>query len=161
MSLGLGGMWTVCWPQPRLLAGFCVVSGTRLTFSIQWLTFRRVLYFWEFDRKFEMDNPPSKFTVNAMQCISIDWYPEPNVFMLYTAVNAPRSHQKASNWSGIKNGKSPKEIRLSRYQPIDKKHFWVCVKFEVGLSILFTKKNESKKVRLFLVLSFKWRDLKN
>jgi hypothetical protein len=68
---------------------------------------------------------------------------------------------KATNWSGIKNGKSSKEVKLSRYQSIDEKHFWVCVKFEVGLFILFTKKMSSKKVRLFsLSFFFKWRGSK-
>jgi hypothetical protein len=55
--------------------------------------------------------------------------------MLYAAVNESRSPQKAANWSGIKNNKSSKEIWLSWYQSIDKKHFQVHVKFEVGLSI--------------------------
>jgi hypothetical protein len=57
--------------------------------------------------------------------------------------------QKATNWNGIKNGKSSKKIKVSRYQSIDKKHFWVYGKFEVGLSIPFTRKMSSKKVRLF------------
>jgi hypothetical protein len=69
--------------------------------------------------------------------------------MLYATVDALRTPQKAINCSGVKNGKSSKEIRLSRYQSIDIKHFWVYVKFEVGLSILFTRKMSSKKVRLF------------
>jgi hypothetical protein len=30
---------------------------------------------------------------------------------------------KATNWSGIKNDKPSKKIRLSRYQSLDKKHF--------------------------------------
>jgi hypothetical protein len=72
--------------------------------------------------KTEMDNPWSNFTGNTMQCISIDWYPESSAFMLYAAVNASRSPQKATNWSGIKNGKSSKETRLSKCHPIDKKH---------------------------------------
>jgi hypothetical protein len=67
--------------------------------------------------------------------------------MLYAAGNAPRSPQKAANC--IKNGKSFKEIRLSRYQSIDKKHFCVHVKFEAGLSILFTRKMSSKKSKTF------------
>jgi hypothetical protein len=65
--------------------------------------------------------------------------------MLYAAVNAPRSLQKATNWSGIKNGKSSKDISLPWYQSIDKKHLRVYVKFEVGLSIPFTRKMSSKK----------------
>jgi hypothetical protein len=43
--------------------------------------------------------------------------------MLYAAMNATGSPPKATNWSGIKNGKPSKEIRLSWYQLIDKKHF--------------------------------------
>jgi hypothetical protein len=69
--------------------------------------------------------------------------------MLYAAVNAPRSLQKAINWSGITNGKSFKETKLAGYQSIDKKHISVYIKFEVVLSTLFTKKTSSKKVRLF------------
>jgi hypothetical protein len=38
--------------------------------------------------KTEMDNPPSYFTFDTMQSISIDWYPEISTFMLYVAVNA-------------------------------------------------------------------------
>jgi hypothetical protein len=41
--------------------------------------------------------------------------------MLYAAVNATKSPQKATNWSGIKNGKLSKEIRLSWYQSLDEK----------------------------------------
>jgi hypothetical protein len=70
----------------------------------------------------EMNNPPSIFTGNTTQCISIDWYLETSTFMLYAAVSAVRSPKKATNWSGIKNGKSSKEIRPSWYQSIDKKH---------------------------------------
>jgi hypothetical protein len=69
--------------------------------------------------------------------------------MLYAAVNGPRSSQQATNWSGIKNGKWFKEIGLSRYQSIDKKHVCADVKFEDGLSIPFTRKMSSKKVRFF------------
>jgi hypothetical protein len=45
--------------------------------------------------------------------------------MLYAALNDPRSPptKKATNWSGIKNGKPSKEITLSWYPPIDKKRF--------------------------------------
>jgi hypothetical protein len=43
--------------------------------------------------------------------------------MLYATVNAPRSSQKATNWSGVKNGKSFEEIELAWYQSLDKKHF--------------------------------------
>jgi hypothetical protein len=118
------------------------------------------MYFWPFFLenclfiRSEMDNPPLNFSGNTMQCISIDWYPDSNTFIPYAAVNAPRSRQKAIIWSGIKNSAPSEEIGLSRYQSIDKKHFWVCVKFEVGLSILFTKTWASKKVRLFQGLSF-------
>jgi hypothetical protein len=60
-----------------------------------------------------------------------------------------RSPQKATDWSGIKIGNLSKKIRLAGYQSIDKKHFFVCVKFEVGSFIPFTRKMSSKKVRLF------------
>jgi hypothetical protein len=63
------------------------------------------------------------FKVNTMQCISLDWYPETSILMLYAAVNAPKCPPKAANWSGIKNDKSSKKIRLSWYQSINKKHF--------------------------------------
>jgi hypothetical protein len=53
-----------------------------------------------------------QITGSTMQCIFIDWYPETGIFMLYAAVNVPRSPQKATNWSDIKNGKSFKEIRI-------------------------------------------------
>jgi hypothetical protein len=49
----------------------------------------------------------------------------------------------------IKNGKSSKNIRLSWYQSIDKKHFYYYLKLEVDLSIPFTRKMRSKNVRLF------------
>jgi hypothetical protein len=45
--------------------------------------------------KTEMDKSPSNFTGNTMQCISIDWYPEIIICMLYGAVNATRSVQKS------------------------------------------------------------------
>jgi hypothetical protein len=57
--------------------------------------------------------------------------------------------QKATNWSGNKNGKSFKEIWLSWYQSTDKMHFWVCVKFEDGSSNPFTRKMGSKKSETF------------
>jgi hypothetical protein len=101
----------------------------------------------------EMDNLPSIFTSNTMQCISIDWYLERRTFMLYATVKTPRSPQQATNWSGIKNGELSKKVRLSGYQSIDKKHILVHVKFEVGSSTSLTKKKNSKKVRLFQGLS--------
>jgi hypothetical protein len=121
------------------------------TFLQLW-TFFDLYFFWKscLFLKTEMDNPPSNFRENTMQCISIDWYPETSTFTLYTAVNTTGSLQKATNWSGIKNGRSSKEIRLSWYHCKDKKHFQVHVKFEGGVSIPATRKMTSKKVRLFL-----------
>jgi hypothetical protein len=46
-----------------------------------------------------MDNPPLNFTGNTMQGISLAWYPETSVFMLYATGNATRSPQKAIDWS--------------------------------------------------------------
>jgi hypothetical protein len=60
-------------------------------------------------------------------------------------MDAPRSSQKATDWSGVKSDKPSKEIKLSWYQSIYKNHFWVHVKFEVGLSIPFTRKLSSIK----------------
>jgi hypothetical protein len=42
---------------------------------------------------------------------------------VYATMNARRSPKKATNWSGVKNGKSTKEINLPWYQSIDKNHF--------------------------------------
>jgi hypothetical protein len=69
--------------------------------------------------------------------------------MFYPVLNAPRSPPKAINWSGIKNVKSSNEVRRSWYPSIDKMYFWVYVKFVAGLSIPFTRKKSSKKVKLF------------
>jgi hypothetical protein len=81
--------------------------------------------------------------------------------MLYAAMNAPRSPQKATNWSDIKNDKWSKEIRLSRYQSLDKKHVYVYVKFKSWVVHFVYKKMSFKKVRLFQVCPFfKWRALK-
>jgi hypothetical protein len=96
-----------------------------------------------------IDNLPSNFIGSTIQCISIDWYPETNLCMFYAAVRPPRSPQKVTDWSGTKKWKTSKKIRLSRYQSIDKIHFWVYVKFEVGLSIPFTRKMRFKEVRVF------------
>jgi hypothetical protein len=51
--------------------------------------------------------------------------PETSILMLYGAMNALRSppQKKATNWSGVENGKSSKEIKLAWHQSIDKKHF--------------------------------------
>jgi hypothetical protein len=35
----------------------------------------------------EIANLPSNFTGNTMQCISIDWYPETCIYMLYESVH--------------------------------------------------------------------------
>jgi hypothetical protein len=93
-----------------------------------------------------MDNPPSIVTDTPIQFISIDCYLETGTFILYAVVNAKRSVKKATDWSGIKNGRSSKKFRLSLYQSIDKKQLCVYVKFECGLSIPFTRKMRSKKV---------------
>jgi hypothetical protein len=69
--------------------------------------------------------------------------------MPYAAVNAIRSPQKATNWSGNNKGKSSKEIRLTGYQSIGKRHLYVYVKFACGLSTPFTRKMRSNKVKLF------------
>jgi hypothetical protein len=85
-----------------------------------------------------------------MQCIPNDWYPETSIFMLYAAVNATRSPKKRpTGMVCTKSSKPSNEIKLSWYRSIDKKHFWVYTKFEVGLSIPFTRKMRSKKVKLF------------
>jgi hypothetical protein len=112
--------------------------------------------------RIEMDNLPSNFSDNTMQCISIEQYLERSNSMMYATVNATGRPQKATNWSGIKNGKSSKEIRLPWYQSINKEYFWVYVKFEVGSSIPFTKKLGSKKRETFSKVYpfFKWRGLK-
>jgi hypothetical protein len=111
----------------------------------------------------EIDSSPSNFTGNMMQCISIDWYPETSTLMLDAAVNATRSPKKRPIGLVSNTASHPKKIRLSWYQSIDKKHFWVYAKFENGLSIPFTRKVSSKKVRLFprSVLSIKNRGLKS
>jgi hypothetical protein len=69
-----------------------------------------------------MGNSPSNFTGNSTKCISIDGYPETSMLMLYAAMNATKSFKKATDWSVIKIGNSPKEIKLSWHQLIDKKH---------------------------------------
>jgi hypothetical protein len=102
----------------------------------------------------DMDSPPSIFTSNTKKFISIDWYSETSTFMLYAIVNATRNPQKAANWIGIKNGKWSKENKYSWYRSIDKRYFWVFVKFEDGLSIPFTRKMSSKKWDFFQGLSF-------
>jgi hypothetical protein len=70
---------------------------------------------------------------------------------LYAVCDRERSEKtpKATIWSGMKNGKSSKEIGVSWYQSIDKMRFQVYVKFKVGLPIPITRKMASKKVRLF------------
>jgi hypothetical protein len=56
----------------------------------------------------------------------------------------------------IKVGNLPGKTGLSWYQSIAKKHLWIYVIFDGGLSIPFTRKSESKKNGTFS----KWRDLK-
>jgi hypothetical protein len=85
-------------------------------------------------------HPPPNFTGTTMRCLSIDWYRETSTFTLYAVVNAKRSPRK--RLIGVVSKKTIffMETRLSRYQSKDKKHFWVSVKFEGGLSIPFIKK---------------------
>jgi hypothetical protein len=52
-------------------------------------------------------------------------------------------------------GNLPEKTRLSWYQSIAKKHLWIYVIFNDGLSIPFTRKSESKKNGTFS----KWRGL--
>jgi hypothetical protein len=84
--------------------------------------------------------------------------------MSYTAVKAKKSPPKATDWSGFKKGNLLKKTQLSWYQSIAKKHLWIHVKFDGGLSIPFTRKIESKKNGTFskgVVCPFsKWRGLK-
>jgi hypothetical protein len=63
--------------------------------------------------------------------------------MSYASVIVIKSHKKATDWSGIKKDSLLKETRLSWYQSIDKKHFWIYVKFGGGLSIPFTRRRWS------------------
>jgi hypothetical protein len=79
-----------------------------------------------------------------VQCISIDWYSETSALTLYAAMNAKKSPQKATDWSGTKSSELSKEIKPSWNQSLDKKHFWVHAKFECTLSIPFTIKKRSK-----------------
>jgi hypothetical protein len=88
-----------------------------------------------------------------MQCIFIDGYLETSIFVLYATVSAPRSPQKATDWSGIESSKPSKEIKLSWYQSIDIHCIVMNVNFDGGLSIsvlinmqLFTKNWGSKTI---------------
>jgi hypothetical protein len=47
--------------------------------------------------KTEIDNPPSNFTGNTMQCISIDWYQETCIFMYESAHKRSLSTQSSQN----------------------------------------------------------------
>jgi hypothetical protein len=73
--------------------------------------------------KTEMGSLPPSFAGNTMKCISIDGYPETSTCMLYAAVNATRSPQKAIDWNDTLSSKPSKEIKLSWHQSIYKKHF--------------------------------------
>jgi hypothetical protein len=72
--------------------------------------------------------------------------------------------QKATDWSGIKKANLLTETQLSWYQSIDKKHFWVYIIFDNGLSIPFAGELRLKKRGAFsegMVYPFsKWRVLK-
>jgi hypothetical protein len=76
-------------------------------------------------------------------------------------VNTPRSPRKATNWDGIENSKSSRELWLSWYQSIDKTNFPVYVKFEVGLAVPFPRKMSFKKVRFFKVSSLQTAGFEN
>jgi hypothetical protein len=71
-------------------------------------------------------------------------------------VNAPRSLKKRS--IGVVS-KVARGSRKSGFPGIGKKHFSVYVKFEVRVSILFTRKMRSKKKGAFCKVCpfFKWR----
>jgi hypothetical protein len=84
-----------------------------------------------------------------MECISIECHPETSICILYTAVKATRSTLKSDWLGGTKSCTPTKEIKLSWYQSIDKKYFWVYIKFDGGLSIPFARKMRPKKLRLF------------
>jgi hypothetical protein len=84
-----------------------------------------------------------------MQCISIDRYPETSSFTLYAVVNAKRSTQKATDWSGIKKDNSFTEIWPSWYPSTAQKHLQVYVKFDSALSIPFSRKWRFNKVGRF------------
>jgi hypothetical protein len=69
--------------------------------------------------------------------------------VLYATVNATRSFQKATDWSGINKANLLKEIQSSWYQSIDKRHFYIYVEFDGGLSIVFARELRSKKSGTF------------
>jgi hypothetical protein len=69
--------------------------------------------------------------------------------MSYASVKAKKSLQKATDWSGINKENSLKETQFSWYQSIDKKHLWVHVKFDGGLSIPLARKSRFKKSETF------------
>jgi hypothetical protein len=137
-----------------------VLSSNGGLWKLENLSYLRM---WTFDSFFfksclflknEIDNPPSNLTGKMMQCISIDWYLDTSPFILYAAVNAPKSPQKATIWSGIKNGKCSKGIRLSRYQSIVKKHFWVFLDLKFDCPFYLQESEVQKKWDFFQGLSF-------
>jgi hypothetical protein len=56
--------------------------------------------------------------------------------------------KKATDWSGIKKDNLLEDIQLSWCQSIDKKHIWIYIKFDGGLSIPFARQLFARKLRL-------------
>jgi hypothetical protein len=162
LGVFISGSWTVYWPQPWLLAGFCVVSCPRLIFSTQWLTFRRVMKFWEFDRKIckfepqffwksdlflrtEIDTPSSNYRrYNAM----LGYWMIPRTMHFYVVYIRECSKKPwKSDWSEWYQNWQFIQWNHAFLVSIDRQetHLSICQKFKSRLSISFRRKMRCKK----------------
>jgi hypothetical protein len=65
--------------------------------------------------------------------------------MFYAPVNPTQSTETATGYVGLKEDDSSKKTQLSWYHEIDRKHTFLQMKFEAGLSNSFSRKSMSKK----------------
>jgi hypothetical protein len=111
-----------------------------------------------------MGNSSSNFTWNKMKCLSIELLSSTNVSNIYAAVKSIQSTKTATSWSAFKLYDSSKKTKHTWHHSIDKKRTPFHVKFELDLSISFTRKCMSKKMWGFLWVIIrpfaKWRSSK-
>jgi hypothetical protein len=84
--------------------------------------------------------------------------------VLYTSINTTQSPKTATDFDAPKVGYASTQTQHLLHLSIDKKHFFLHVKFEVEFVVSLTRNNlpNERHVSLFMVhASFKRRRLKN
>jgi hypothetical protein len=96
-----------------------------------------------------MSEHTSNFTPSKVQVIFIEIYQLSAIPMFYTAAITTQRPKSAADWSAVKDCNLSKQTQQTQHHSIDRNRTFLHVKFQIWLTILFTKKFTFKKNDIF------------